>query len=137
MLADVRAGFDDVGLEFAIDHFAHALDQQAGGIAREKRIPIAAPDDFDDVPAGAAEGGFEFLDDLAVAAHGAIEALQVAVDDKDQVVELFARGQGDGAQGFGLVRFAVAQESPDLGVGLRDDAAIFQVAREARLVDRH
>ena len=35
--------------------------------------------------------GFEFLDDLAVAAHRAVEPLQVAVDDEDQVVELLAR----------------------------------------------
>jgi hypothetical protein len=48
------------------------------------------PRSLDDVPAGAAEDAFEFLDDLAVAAHRAVEALQVAVDDEDQVVELLA-----------------------------------------------
>jgi hypothetical protein len=57
----------------------------------QQRIPVAAPEHLDDVPAGAAEGGFQFLDDLAVAAHRAVEALQVAVDDEDQVVELLAR----------------------------------------------
>ena len=46
-----------------------------------------------DVPARAAERRFELLDDLAVAADRTVEALQVAVDDEDQVVELFARGQ--------------------------------------------
>src|SRR3712207_7423764 len=45
---------------------------------------------FDDVPARAAEDRLELLDDLPVAAHGAVEALQVAVDDEDEVVELLA-----------------------------------------------
>ena len=59
---------------------------------------------------------FQFLNDLAVAAHGAVQALQVAIDDENQIVEFFARGQGDRAERFGLVRFAVAQERPDFAV---------------------
>ncbi len=35
--------------------------------------------------------GFQFGDDLAVAAHRSIQPLQVAVDDEDQIVELLAR----------------------------------------------
>ena len=101
------------------------------------RIPLAAPENLDDVPARAAEGGFEFLNDLAVAAHRAVEALQVAVDDKNQVVELFARSQGDRAERFGLVGFAVAQKRPDFCVGLWLKAAIFKITGEARLIDRH
>ena len=46
----------------------------------------------------AAELAFELLDDLAVAAHRAVEALQVAVDDEDQVVETLARREADGAR---------------------------------------
>ena len=87
------------------------------------------------VPAGAAEGRFQFLDDLAVAAHRAVQALQVAVDDEDQVVELLARSERQSAQRFGLVRFAVAEERPDLARRLGDDAAILEVAHEARLID--
>ncbi len=83
-------------------------------LSRASSVPVAAPDDLDDVPAGAAEGRLEFLDDLAVAAHRAVEALQVAVDDEDQVVELLARGQRDGAERLGLVGLAVAEERPDL-----------------------
>ena len=49
--------------------------------------------DLDHVPAGAAEVGLELLDDLAVAANRAVEPLQVAVDDPDQVVELLAAGE--------------------------------------------
>ena len=93
--------------------------------------------DLDDVPAGAAEVALELLDDLAVAAHRAVEALQVAVDDEDQVVELLARGHADRAHRFGLVHLAVAAEAPDLAALGLGEAAILQVLHEARLVDRH
>ncbi|MNS31962.1 hypothetical protein D3C72_640320 [compost metagenome] len=104
---------------------------------RQQRIPVAAPDQLDHVPARTAEVAFQFLDDLAVAAHRTVQALQVAVDDEDQVVELFTRGQGDGAQRFGFVHFAVAAEHPDLAVAGVGDAAGVQVLQEAGLVDGH
>ena len=113
VLAEVAAGFDSVLLELAVGDFAHPLDEQTVGVFGDELVPVAAPDDLDDVPSGAAEVGFELLDDLEVAANRAIETLQVAVDDEDQVVEAFARGERDGAEGFGLVGFAVAEESPD------------------------
>ena len=116
MLAHVRARFDGVLLILAVDDLAHALHEQAVAILGEQRIPLAAPEDLDHVPAGAAERGFELLDDLAVAAHRAVEPLQVAVDDEDQVVELLARRQRDRAERFGLVGLAVAEERPDLRV---------------------
>ena len=114
VLAHVGAVFDGVLLVLAVDDLAHALDEQAVVIGGEERIPVAAPDHLDDVPAGAAEDRLELLDDLAVAAHRAVEALQVAVDDEDQVVELFARRQADRAERLGLVGLAVAEERPDL-----------------------
>src|ERR1039458_4034898 len=55
ILADVGAVAGDVGLHFAIHHLRHAFPQQAGGIAREQGVPIAAPDKLDDIPAVAAE----------------------------------------------------------------------------------
>ncbi len=103
----------------------------------EQRIPVAAPDDLDDVPAGAVEGGIELLDDFAVAAHGSVEPLQVAVDDEDEVVEEFARSEGEGAQRFGLVGFAVANEAPDAPLRGVGDAAIVQIVEEAGVIDRH
>ena len=106
-------------------------------ILLEQVVPFGAPEHLDDVPAGAAEDRLELLDDLAVAADRTVEPLQVAVDDEDQVVELLARRQRDGAERFGLVGLAVAEERPDLRIGLRLEAAIFQVPIEARLVDRH
>jgi hypothetical protein len=86
MFAHVGAVFGLEGLVIAVDAFHHALVQQAGLILRQQRIPVAAPDDLDDIPARTAEIGFQFLNDLAVAAHRAIEPLQIAVDDEHQVV---------------------------------------------------
>ena len=43
ILADVGAVLGDVGLEFAVHHFAHALEQQAGGVARQQRVPVRRP----------------------------------------------------------------------------------------------
>src|SRR4029453_16731400 len=91
VLANISARFDGVLLILAVDDFAHALDEQAFVILLEELIPLRAPDALDDVPAGAAEDRLQLLDDLAVAAHRAVETLQVAVDYEDQVVELLAR----------------------------------------------
>ena len=112
VLADVRAGLDPVLLELAVDGGVHLGDERAVGVAGEQLVPLAAPDDLDDVPAGAAEEALELLDDLAVAAHGAVEALQVAVDDVDEVVESFPAGHGEAGQALGLVHLAVAGEAP-------------------------
>ena len=68
-LPDVVAGLDGVLLILAVDDLAHALDEQAVVILLEERVPLAAPDHLDDVPAGAAEDRLELLDDLPVAAH--------------------------------------------------------------------
>ena len=126
-----------VVLVLAVDGLLHHALQDAVLVAREQRVPVRAPDQLDHVPAGAAEVALELLDDLAVAAHRTVEALQVAVDDEDQVVELLARRQADRAERLGLVHLAVAAEHPDLAVAGVGDAARVQVLQEARLVDRH
>src|SRR5450631_2555629 len=114
----------------------HPLDEQTAGIAGEKVIPTRAPNYLDHVPSSAQERRFQLLDDVAISANRAIQALQVAVHHEDQVVEPLARTQRDGAQRFGLVGFAVTQERPYFAAGRRNDAAILQIAHEASLIDR-
>jgi hypothetical protein len=114
VLADVGAALDDVLLVLAVHHLAHALDQQPVVSAGQQGSQSLPQMHLDHVPAGAAEVALQLLDDLAVAAHRAVQPLQVAVDDEDQVVQLLARGQRDRAQRLRLVRLAVAQEGPDL-----------------------
>src|SRR5260370_11601814 len=100
LLANIRSGGNHQFLVFAIYQSAHALDQQAFSVTFEDGIPLASPQSLDDVPASAAERGFQFLNDLSIAAHRAVEALQIAVDDKNQVVELLARSQSDRPERF-------------------------------------
>ena len=129
-----------VGLErlvVAVERFHHQLAQPACGVAGEQRIPVAAPDELDHVPARATEFAFELLDDLAVATHRAIEPLEVAVDDEDEVVQPLARCQADGSQALRLVHLAVAAENPHLAVGRVGNAACMQVLQEPCLVDGH
>src|SRR6185436_17568578 len=89
------------------------------------------------VPAGTAENAFELLDNLAVAANGPIEPLQVAVDDEDQIVEIFATRERNRTERFRLVRFAVAHEGPDLAVRCLGQLVVLKVLQEPRLIDRH
>src|SRR3546814_14141420 len=60
------------GLVFAVHTFFHAAAQIALFVTRQQRIPEPAPDHLDDVPTGTTEHAFEFLNNLAVAAHRAI-----------------------------------------------------------------
>ena len=122
-------------LELAVDGFVQALDDHVVVIAGEQRIPVGAPQQLDHAPAGTGEQAFELLDDRAVAPHRAVEALQVAVDDEDQVVEAFTRGERQAGKRFRLVHLAVTHERPDLAAVGVEHAAVAQVAHELGLVD--
>ena len=137
VLAHVGAVARLVGLVLAVDRLVEPAHQVAVAVGRQQRIPARAPYHLDHVPAVAAEVCLELLDDLAVAAHGAVEALQVAVDDEDEVVEALAAGHRDRAQRLGLVHLAVAHERPHLAQGGVAQAAALQVLHEPRLVDGH
>ena len=78
---------------------------------------------------------FQFLDDAAVAAHRTVQPLQIAVDHEDQVVELFARGQRAARPAIPARPFRHRPGTPRPCARWRDDAAILQIAHEARLVD--
>ncbi len=135
MLAVVGAGLDGQRLELTVRRAVHLVDEHTVGVAGEEVVPLTSPHDLDDVPAGAAEERLQLLDDLAVAAHGPVELLQVAVDDEREVVELLAGGDADGAQGFRLAHLAVTEEGPHaLAAGVLD-AAVVEIAVEAGLVD--
>ena len=102
ILKAVSAAIVFVVLQLPVADFIHTLLQQAGLVSLQERIPLAPPDDFNNVPAGAPENPFELLYDFTVAAHRAIQPLQVTVDHKSQAAELLSSRQGDCPQGFGL-----------------------------------
>ncbi len=136
VLADVRARLRGVRLELTVRGGVQLVDQDARAVLRQQRVPGAVPDQLDDVPAGAPELRLQLLDDLAVAAHRAVEALEVAVDHEGQVVQALAGRDGELAQRLRLVHLAVAQVGPDVRLGGVGDAARLHVAVHPRLVDR-
>ena len=52
---DIRAPGHGVFLELTVEGVVHLLDQDTVRVASQEVIPLASPDDLDDVPAGAAE----------------------------------------------------------------------------------
>ena len=125
------------GLVVTVQRVHHQLTQLAALITRQQRVPVAAPDQLDHVPARAAELAFKLLDDLAVAAHWAVQPLQVAVHNKNEVIEVFPGGQADGAQRLHLIHLAIAAKHPDLAVLGVGDATGVQVLQKTGLVDGH
>src|SRR3984885_5611852 len=88
------------------------------------------------MPTSAAEDTFQLIDDALITAYRTVQALQVAVDYKDQVVEFFPGGDSERAQRVHFVGFAIPNKRPDLAVSFLNQAAVLEVAHEARLVDR-
>ena len=111
-LADRGAVAHGEALEVAIERLVHLVEEDAVLVTGQQVVPLARPDDLDHVPAGAAEDRLELLDDLAVAADRAVEALEVAVHDEGEVVEALARRQAQRTDRLGLVHLAVADEGP-------------------------
>ena len=62
LAANVFAALGLVALVFAVNGLFHALQQKAGLVAGKQLVPIGAPHQLDHVPAGAAEGGFQFVE---------------------------------------------------------------------------
>ena len=124
------------GLHLSVDRVCKSSCQGARDIAGKQTIPIATPNELDDVPACAGKEFFELVDDSTVTAHRAIQALKIAIDYPDQIVEAFAGGQRQGAHGFRLIHFAVTKHAPDFAGRAVKQIAMAEVAHEARMIDR-
>ena len=124
VVPDVRAVLDQVGLELSVRGGVHLVHQGSGGVGGQQRIPVPAPEDLDHVPAGAEEERLQLLDDLAVAQHGSVELLQVAVDHVGEIVQTLPGRDPDGAERLRLAHLAVAHEAPRRAVGGVLDAAV-------------
>jgi hypothetical protein len=96
--------------------------------------PSPTPDHFDDVPAAATEITLELLDDLAVAAHGTIEPLQIAAMTKIRLSS-FSRLRARWRR-LRLVHLAVAAEHPHLALGRIGEASVMGYFRNC-LIDAH
>jgi len=95
ILAHVRATLDAVLLILPVYHLVHGLNQEAARVLCQQGIPLTAPNDLDHIPARAPEGRFQLLDDLTIATHWPIEALEVTIHHKNEIVQILPRSQGD------------------------------------------
>src|SRR4030095_11777120 len=77
VLSRAIARLHAVELIVAVRRLLHALQEEPALVALEERLPGAAPDHLDDVPARAPEPRLELLDDLPIAADRAVEPLEV------------------------------------------------------------
>ena len=136
VVANVGPRLDAVLLELTVHDLAERLDENARLVGIEQRLPVAAPHNLDDVPTGSTEDPFEFLNDLAVATHGSVEPLQIAVHNPREVVQFFARGHRDWSERLRLINLAIAEERPDARLRGIDQAAMLKVAQEPRVIDR-
>ena len=116
LIAHVGTVFRLVVLELAINGLCHDALQVPVRVARDQAIPAATPDDLDDIPSRSAEGGLEFLYDLAIASYRAIKTLQVAVHDENEIIEAFTNRHRNCAHRLGLIHLTVTEEAPDLAI---------------------
>ena len=91
-------------LILAVHDLAHALGEQPVVVAREQLIPVAAPQDLDDVPAGAAEERFELLHDLPLPRTGPSRRCRLQLMTQIRLSSFSRAARRDGAERFGLVR---------------------------------
>ncbi|CQR22796.1 Uncharacterised protein [Yersinia enterocolitica] len=110
MFAHISAVFGFEGLVVAIQRFVHQLDQFTAGIFTQQLIPTTTPNHFQNLPASTTEDTFQLINDFAVTSNRAIKALQVTVDNENQVIQFFTGRDGDRTFGFWLIHLAVAQE---------------------------
>ncbi len=139
MATGIAARLHAIFLVVTINSRLHPSLEQAVMILGQQRIPVRSPDHLDHVPAGAAEGGFQFLDDLAVPANRSVKSLEVAVDDPGQVIKLLAGCQRQGTQCFGFIDFAIAHVTPNSGflLGGINQTPSCEIAEKACLVNGH
>ena len=135
VLPDVGATLYGQALVLAIDRRVELVEQDAVHVLVDQLVPFGSPDDLQDVPSGTTEHALQFLDDMAIAADRAVQTLQVAVDDPDQVAEARPASQRDGAQRLGFVALAVAHEAEHAALGCLVDPPALHVPVETRVVD--
>src|ERR1019366_4445533 len=114
VLANIGTAFGFECLVITIGGAVHQIDEGAITISCKEFIPLAAPDDFDDIPTRATENRFEFLNNFAVTSDRTIEALQVAVDNKVEIIESFTRCQTNSTESFWFIALAITQKCPNV-----------------------
>ena len=127
--------FGRKGLHLSIHGAGKSFDQRPVCVACKQSIPVAAPNEFDDVPTRATKQFFQLVNDATIAAYRTIQSLQIAVDHPDQIVQAFARRECEGAHAFWLIHFPVAEDTPDFTVLAIEQTPVCQITHETRMVN--
>ena len=75
------------------------------------------------------------MDYLSVSADGSVQSLQIAVDDKNKIVESLASRKPERAKGLGFVALAITKERPYLTILHRNEAARIKIFHDMRLIN--
>ena len=71
-----------ISLEISIWSLVHQINECTLVIHCKEWIPLATPDNFDDIPTCTRKESLKFLNDLSITAHRTIKALQVTINNK-------------------------------------------------------
>ena len=88
------------------------------------------------MPTRTAKDPLQFLNDLTVAPHRPVEALQVAVDHEVEVAQTLTTGQRNSTERLGLVTLTVPEETPDFAVAMINEATLGLILHDVGLIDR-
>ena len=88
------------------------------------------------MPTCAAKNTLQLLNNLAVAPHRPIEALQITIDHEVEVAQTLATGQRDGTERLRPVTLTVSQETPDFAVAMVHQATLTLILHDVGLIDR-
>ena len=97
---------------------------------------MAAPDDFNNVPASPTELTLQLLNNLTVTPDRPIKALKIAVNNEDQVFKFFTPSKTDSAQSLWLITLTVTEEGPDFTAFTRHEPTRREVTHKVRLINR-
>ncbi|CAB4585279.1 unannotated protein [freshwater metagenome] len=114
VLTDVSTRFGLIRLEVTVGGVVHQIAERTVVILAQQFVPFAAPHNLDDMPTGTAEKRLQLLNDFSVTANRAIESLQIAVNDKREVVEAIVCCELQSAARFNLIHLTIAKERPDM-----------------------
>ena len=133
VLAQVRAVFDDVALVLAVDDLAHALARAGlrcrARAASSQSEPQSTLMTFQPAPRNTASSSWMIW---PLPRTGPSSRCRLQLMTKIRLSSFSRAASEIDAERFGLVRFAVAEERPDLLIGRRLQAAVLQVLRVKR-----
>jgi len=105
--------------ENPVNAFFHRLSNRPL-LSRATNRPNRCPNHLDDVQPAPPKKPFRVLNDFSIAANRTVEPLQIAVDDPNQIIEIFARAERDGTERSG------SSHSPSRGTP-RTFGSVFQL----------